>query len=192
MRIVYFAIGFVVMATAAAFVSRNLFPNPPPAPVGFHSGPQAGDKLPGTFELTLANGPKAGEIDCMICAYGSKPVVLLFAPTLTPAVESLVRKLEAAAAGRPVGACLVVTNPAEEVRGRLAQFSEQTHLQHVTLGTIEPKALKHYKLGPDATLTVLFYKDRVIARNQAFEGNEPMDKSVDELGHEAARFFGAE
>lgn len=50
-----------------------------PAQEGAKSGPQIGQMIPGPFQPVNATGPYAGRPHCLVCQFGLRPVVLVFA-----------------------------------------------------------------------------------------------------------------
>lgn len=160
----------------------------------FSSGPQAGSKLPGTFEPVLLNTPDAGEECCILCKFGNDPVVMVFASRPSAALAGTIQALEkaAAAAKGPVGACVIVTETGDSTKAEMKKLAEKHALKHVVLGVIDAPKLKRYSLHPDAEATVLLYRKQVVAVNRAFKAGEWTEKSVEELMEPIAKYFAAE
>src|SRR3954470_10243825 len=61
---------------------------------GPKSGPQVGDRIPGPFHPLNINGTKAGEKNCLVCQHGGNPVAMVFARDTSPALTTLIKKLD--------------------------------------------------------------------------------------------------
>src|SRR5690242_17779162 len=64
------------------------------------SGPQPGEKVPGAFKPLHVTGPEAGKYSCLYCKYGQRPVAVVFAREVTPAVAKLLAAIDAETAAR--------------------------------------------------------------------------------------------
>ena len=118
----------------------------------FASGPQAGSKLPGTFEPVLLNTADAGEECCILCKFGNDPVVMVFAPNRAharPARSRCWRKPRPPPRVRS-GLCDRDRRPATR-RRRRSRNSPRSSLKHVVLGVIDAPKLKRYSLQRRAT-----------------------------------------
>lgn len=202
-RILYFMGAFILCGVTSGFLARWLFAPPSLAPgqsaSEFQSGPQVGDKMPGPFHPLNINGKAAGDEDCLFCRYGNAPVVMVFAAKSTPGVTTLARQLEKAAAGAihhpegnkedEVGACLIVTENNDDVKGALTRLADAEKLKQVVLGMIESRYLKKYQLHSEAEVTVLMYSNQVVRVNRAYKAGELTEKAATEVGTEAATFL---
>jgi hypothetical protein len=157
----------------------------------FASGPQAGSKLPGTFEPVLLNTADAGDECCVLCKFGNDPVAMVFAARTGPALAATIEGLEkaAAAAKGPAGACVVVTDTSEATKAELKKLAMVK--SHVVLGVIDAAKLKRYALHPDAEVTVLLFSRQVVRANHAFKAGELTEKRAGEIADEAAKFLAA-
>src|SRR5438046_2382922 len=59
------------------------------------SGPQPGEILAGPFHPLNVTGDKAGKKHCLYCENGAKPVAMVFAREVTPALATLIKKIDA-------------------------------------------------------------------------------------------------
>jgi hypothetical protein len=182
------------VGAATAYLAVGLSPGgcgTPAADGAFLSGPQAGKKLPGTFEPVLLNTADAGEECCVLCKFGNDPVVMVFAARPTPALTEAIRNLEkaASAAKGPAGACVVVTDTSDATRAELKALAEKQALKHVVLGVIDEPKLKHYVLHPEAEATILFYRKQVVSENRAFKTGEWTEKAAADLSDAVAKHF---
>jgi hypothetical protein len=198
-RALYFILAFVVMASLAALLARNVFGPTDLAngqssnPGEFQSGPQVGAKIPGPFEPLNINGKDAGKEACLYCRYENEPVLMVFASKPGEGVKTLVREFDKAVleAKKPkeVGACVIVTQMNKDTENSLLELSKHENLQNVVLAMIEPKQVRKYTLHPDAQVTVLMYDQRVVKVNHAFKSNELTEARAKELGAEAKQFL---
>ena len=63
------------------------------------SGPQPGEAIPGPFHFLNVNGPHASNPHCLVCEFGLRPAVLIFArtpPTDKGPLGDLLHKLDEA------------------------------------------------------------------------------------------------
>src|SRR5207302_2570092 len=67
------------------------------------SGPQVGEMIPGPFHFLNINGTFAGDPHCLVCEYGLRPVVAVFArpvPEEQDPLATLLRKVDETVANR--------------------------------------------------------------------------------------------
>jgi hypothetical protein len=181
---------------ATAYIAANREPvNTGVAPPSgeFISGPQVGDKMPGTFEPLNINGPDAGDECCIFCKYGNNPVVMVFASKPSDKLAELVGKIEKAAseAKGEVGACLIVTETSDATKASLKKLADKQNFKHVVLAVIDAPKMKRYALHPDAELTVLLYSKQVVRENRALKNGELTDKEVEEISAKTREHFAA-
>jgi hypothetical protein len=199
MKIGAFIVAFLVAGTIATVVAKNLFSSDPSAagqpvdPNVFASGPAAGAKVPGPFEVFHINGEDAGKDACLYCKYGDAPVVMVFATKASDTLNRFIQRLDQAATsagGKDVGACVVFTGDNDDVKASLPQVADKEKLKKVILA-MDPRGLGKYKLNPDAEVTVLLYNKHTVKVNHAYKAGELNEKTAQEAGEEAARFLAA-
>ena len=183
------------VGAATAYIAAGLSPAERADRTGeFASGPQAGTKLPGTFEPVLLNTEDAGDECCVLCKFGNTATVMVFAARPSAALGEMIQGLEkaAAAAKGPAGAFVVVTDTSEATKTELKKLADKLALKHVVLGVIEASKLKHYSLHPDAAATVLFYRKQVVGDNRAYKSEEWTEKAAAELREPIAKHYARE
>src|SRR5262249_53509972 len=79
----------IVLVVALTF-PRALLADP------IQSGPQVGDKVPGPFAPRNITGSNAGEKCCPYCKNGPRPVVVVFAKEVSPALIQLLKTIDRA------------------------------------------------------------------------------------------------
>jgi hypothetical protein len=142
------------------------------------SGPQAGEQVPGAFKPLNVNGPEAGQKACLYCRYGPRPVVMIFARQVTPALLSLIQRLETvtaastAGAEESLGSCVIVCSDSENVPGQLAGLAKQMQLKHLVLAVSKAAGPASYNLNPEAELTILLYRRAQVLANYSFRAGE--------------------
>src|SRR4051812_21710066 len=62
---------------------------------GVKSGPQEGAKVPGPFHPLNVNGENTGKKHCLFCENGDRPVAMIFAREVTPALTKLITYVDA-------------------------------------------------------------------------------------------------
>jgi hypothetical protein len=167
-----FALGMVL--TCAGFAVSAADP--------VKSGPQPGEKVPGQFKPLNATGPDAGKEECLYCKNGAKPVVMVFAREFTPAVASLVKKLDAATAANSeagLGSCVIVLSDAKDLPQSLARWAQGEKVTSTVLASYAPAGPEKYAIAPDAVVTVLLYTKYTVKANHSFRAGELTDIGVD-------------
>jgi hypothetical protein len=159
------------------------------------SGPQAGEKLPGSFHPLNINGSHAGNEHCLVCEYGLDPVVLVFARDVPSGSSlTLLQKLEKAledhqAASLKAFAVFLSPNfDKEEERKDLVQKLDsltkgaEHPLKQLVLSADSASELeKQYKINKEAELTVLVYKQLKVVDNFAYAKDKLTEKDVDAI-----------
>jgi len=153
---------------------------------GLKSGPQVGEKLPGSFNslvvVSSAQEPiSAGKRTDFIEQYGQNPVVLIFARELTKPLTGLIKKLDVEAtkhksAKLKVIVIILADDPAWETK--LKDFGEKQGLKNVDLALMVPGGPEHYNLSDEADVTVVIYKRQKVESNHAFKKGELNGKAV--------------
>ncbi len=153
------------------------------------SGPQVGEKVPGPFAPLNVTGPDAGKKSCQFCKNGARPVVVVFAKQLTPALAQLVKKIDAATVAnkeRGLGSYVVFCSDAAGLDQQLQSIARQMQIQSTVLTLYKPGGPERYRLAPEADVTVLLYSHFTIKANHAFKAGElngpAMDAIVADLG----------
>jgi hypothetical protein len=126
------------------------------------SGPQPGQIIPGPFHFFNATGAHAGKPHCLVCEYGLRPVVMVFAREIPDAgssqpLISLLQKLDEAVGRYPqrrlrsFGVFLSndATNPdtTREVARKLDDVAKGADLKNVVLAVGGPDGPQGYKLS---------------------------------------------
>jgi hypothetical protein len=176
MRSLWFVgfLGVLCLALVAAFALAGTA----------RSGPQVGDKVPGPFQPLNVTGPDAGKKSCLVCRFGARPVVMIFAREVTPHVVELFRRIDAATAAnddKRLGSFAVICNNDGALPGQLAEFAKQQHLDHTILATYEANGPARYNLSADAEVTVVLYRHLSVKANYAFKKGELSGAELDKI-----------
>jgi hypothetical protein len=172
------------------------------------SGPQPGKLLPGSFHPFNLNGEHKDKYHCLVCEYGLKPVVLVFARDYKdPAVIKLLDSLEDAvkkeekksylksfvvflSKGATSSATEAKPEPdanklVEEEASRAKLTKELQGLaskyNRVILSYYPEAGPKGYELNPDAAVTILVYYKQRVLDNFVFGPGELKEKQVEEF-----------
>jgi hypothetical protein len=148
------------------------------------SGPQAGEELAGPFHPLNVNGAKAGKKNCLYCENGNAPVAMIFARECTPALKTLIKKIDAATAkntGCKMGSFVVFCSDAEGLEAKLKDVAADLKLKKTVLSIDNPAGPKGYNVSKDADVTVVFYVDRTAKANHAFKKGELKEKNVETI-----------
>lgn len=148
------------------------------------SGPQAGEELAGPFHPLNVNGEKAGQKACLYCAYGDRPVVMIFAREPNAQLGKLLKKVDSACdknAKAKLSSFVVFCTDDKEAETKVKKCAKDCDLKKVVLSIDNPAGPEGYKVSKDAEVTVVLYVDRTAKANWAFKKDELKDKHVDSI-----------
>jgi hypothetical protein len=174
-----------VHALAAVLALQTLAGTARADPV--RSGPQAGEEVPGAFKVLNINGPEAGQKACLYCRYGPRPVVMIFAREVSPALLTLIQRLEtvtaasAASVDESLGSCVIVCSDSESLPGQLTGLAQQMQLKHLVLAVSKATGPASYHISPEAEVTILLYRRAKVLANYGFRKGEFTAQHVEPL-----------
>ncbi len=148
---------------------------------GVKSGPQVGEELAGPFHPVNINGENAGKKFCLYCANGLNPAAVVFARDLTPSVAKLIKQLDAATvknSDKSMGSYAVFMSDSDTLQGKLEGLAKDAGLKKLILSIDNPAGPKGYAISKDAAVTVLLYKEHVVAANYAFTKADLTDSDI--------------
>lgn len=166
----------IVALCLAAMVCRTS-----PGQERFQSGLQIGEELPATFEPLNVTGPHAGEPHCLVCEFGARPVVMVFAREVTGPLTRLLGRIDAAAGKHRqeelAGFAVFLTSD-ERLPAELEAAAKKQGLKHVVLSIFDPAGPEGFKVAKDAAVTVVMYENHRVKANHAFKEGELTDEAV--------------
>jgi hypothetical protein len=142
-----------------------------------NSGPKAGARLPGSFNVLSVNDAErpdvAGRRWDYVEQYGADPAVLVFARTTSGPLTELLRRTDAEVAryktgGKKVHVLLVMLSDDDGLEERLQDFARVQGFKHVSLSRDNPAGPPGWKVAKEADVTVLLYNRRTVQANHAF------------------------
>jgi hypothetical protein len=146
------------------------------------SGPQGGEKVPGPFHPLNINGEAAGKKNCLYCEAGDSPTALIFARNPNdPNLEKLIVALDDAAvknAKAEMCSFVVFCTNDEKLEAKLKALAEKCKLKKLVLAIDTETGPEKYNLNATAEVTIVLYKDRVVAANHAFEKGKLSEADV--------------
>jgi len=147
------------------------------------SGPQSGEKLAGPFHPLNINGEKADQKHCLYCQNGNKPVAMIFAREVTPALTTLIKKIDAVNEKNKesMGSFVVFLGEEEGLKAQLKKLAEESGLKNTVLSIDNPAGPKGYNVSKDADVTVVLYVDRTVKSNHSFAKGGLNEKSVEKI-----------
>jgi hypothetical protein len=147
---------------------------------GLKSGPQEGARLPGAFHPLNVNGENAGEKHCLYCANGDRPVAMIFAREVTPALTKLIKEVDAANVknGEKMGSFVVFLGDTDSLKKKLTSVAEDSKLKRTILSIDSPAGPEKYKVAREADVTVVLYTDFTVKANWAFKKGELKEKDI--------------
>jgi hypothetical protein len=167
----------LVVALAAGFVLAE-------EKTAVKSGPQVGKDLAGPFHPLNVTGEKAGQKSCLYCAYGEKPVVMIFAREPNAQLGKLLKKIDAACAKNTkaeMASFVVFCSKGDDLEKNVKKCAKDCDLKKVVLSIDNPSGPEGYDVSKDAEITVVLYVDRNVKANHAFKKGEMKDKDVDSI-----------
>lgn len=145
------------------------------------SGPQAGEKVPGPFAPLNITGPDAGKKSCQYCKNGSRPVVVIFAREISPAVVRLLKTIDSATAAnreRGMASYIVFCSDDDGMAGQLQELARRENIQRTVLTLYKAGGPESYRLAAKADITVLLYNHFTVRANHAFPKGEWTDAAT--------------
>jgi hypothetical protein len=195
-------------AASALFVSLFVLIGssfPGHAGEGLRSGPQPGETIPGPFHFFNATGAHANKPHCLVCEFGLRPVVAVFARDIPEAgaaqpLITLLQKLDEAVGRyqqrrlRSFAVFLTsdATNPdtTREVARKLEDVAKSAELKNVVLAVGGPDGPDGYHLSKDAAVTVVVYEKHKVVGNFSFAKGKMSDQDVNAVLASVATLMG--
>jgi len=149
------------------------------------SGLGVGTPVP-PFNTKDTCGENAGKSLCYRWLFGTRPVVAIFARTTSDDLTSLVKKVDAlieANKAKQLRSYLVLlADDADEAEETLIALGKKNNINHVKLTVFDGIAgPPKYQISKDADLTVLHWKGRVVAKNNAYTKAEFNSDAIKEV-----------
>lgn len=159
------------------------------------SGPQVGEDVPGPFHPLNINGEDAGKKACLYCKNGNNPVAMVFAREVTPAVTSLIEKIDAATGKNTtchMGSFVVFLSDDQGLEKQLKELAEKQSLKHTVLSLDNPAGPQNYNVSKDADVTVVLYTGRKVKANYAFKKGELKKGDVEKVVSDVTKIVPAQ
>jgi hypothetical protein len=111
-------------------------------------------------------------------------VVAIFAREVTPALTSLVKKIDEATAKNEkdeMGSFVVLLSDDKDMKDKLKSLAKQEKIKETVLTVYESKGPDDYDIAKDADVTVLLYLKKKVKVNYAFRKGELQDKQIEKI-----------
>jgi hypothetical protein len=111
-------------------------------------------------------------------------VVAIFAREVTPALTSLVKKIDEATAKNEkdeMGSFVVMLSDDKAMRDQLKALAKKEKIKETVLTVYESKGPEDYDIAKDADVTVLLYVRKKVKVNYAFRKGELQDKQIEQI-----------
>lgn len=112
---------------------------------------------------------------------GNVPVAAVFAREITPALTSLVKKLEQATADNKdakVAAWVILLSDDDKAEDKLKELADKEKVKKVLLGVESPAGPPKYKIAKEAEVTVLLYEKKTVKKSYVFEKGKLTEKDA--------------
>jgi hypothetical protein len=159
------------------------------------SGPPVGEKVPGPFAPLNLTGPDAGKKSCQYCKNGARPVAVIFAKQLTPAMIQLLKKIDAATAAnkeRSLGSYVVFCSDAPGFDQQLLAVAREMHIENTVVTLYKAGGPERYRLAAEADVTVLLYSHFTVKANHAFKNGELTESTANAILADLAKMLSEE
>jgi hypothetical protein len=166
-------LALAVVVVGGAWAAENL-----------KSGPQVGSTVPGPFHPLHITGENAGQKVCLYCKNGANPVAMIFAREVSPALTTLIKKIDAATAdhqGDHMGSFVVFLKYNEQMARQVKQLADKEGIQNTVLALHNSAGPQAYRVGKNADVTVVLYTNRTVKANYAFRKGELAEKDVTQI-----------
>lgn len=156
------------------------------------SGPQIGEKVPGPFAPLNITGPGAGTKCCQYCKNGTRPVVVVFAREITPAVVQLLKSIDRDTAinrERGLASYVVFCNDAEGYGKQLQEMAQREGIQNTIVTLYKAGGPEKYRLSAAADVTVLLYHHFTVKANHAFKNGDLNEGAIAAIGADIGKML---
>ena len=112
---------------------------------------------------------------------GNVPVAAVFAREITPALTSLVKKLEQATADNKdakVAAWVILLTDDDKAEEKLKELADKEKIKKVILGVESPGGPPKYNIAKEADVTVLLYEKKTVKKSYVFEKGKFTEKDA--------------
>jgi hypothetical protein len=156
-----------------------------PAAEPCRSGLQPGQR-PGPYAAVICTGPERGRSHCYVCETGDRPVVIIFARTLSGPLGKLAQQLDRALgqykAAQLRGWITFLNEDQAAFDPKVVAWGQKYALRHLPLGVFEDKdGPPSYRLSPEADVTVLLSVRQRVVANFAFRAGEMNEAAIAEV-----------
>jgi hypothetical protein len=141
---------------------------------------------PGPYSALIAVGPQRGQQHCYVCEAGDRPVVIIFARSLSEPLGKLVGRIDRAVTEHKTGDLRGwVTFLAEDQTAldpKVVRWSQKHAIKNVPVGIFEDTVgPPTYLIARDADVTVLLSTKQHVVANFAFRAGELNDAAIDAI-----------
>lgn len=155
------------------------------------SGPRVGQR-PGPYSFVLCTGDNRGKSHCYICETADRPMVVVFARSLSPQLGKLTAGLDRLLAEQrrsELRAWVTLLHPDQsQLDAAVQKWAKQHAIRSVPVGVFEDlDGPPSYRLHRDADVTVLLAVKQKVVVNTAFRAGELSEARVAEVLREAAK-----
>jgi hypothetical protein len=148
----------------------------PKGPAALQSGLKVGEKVP-TFYVRAITGPLKNKSVCYVCRNGDRPVVMLFVRQITPELKTLLKKIDDEVDGHRASGlrsfAVFIAGDGKELLPQVQTlaFDEKINLP-LTIAAAPSDGSAGRSIHPDAAVTIILYREQVVAANFAFRADE--------------------
>lgn len=128
---------------------------------------------PTPFNVKDITGPNAGKSLCYRCAYGAKPVAVIFTREINDDVANLVKEIDTAVGANKAknmeGFVVLLTDDADAGAKQLTKLKEDKKIANIPLTVFDGNAgPEKYKISKDAAVTVMMWNKMKVQANHAY------------------------
>lgn len=158
------------------------------------SGPQP-DQRPGPYSALVCVGKERGTQHCYICEAADRPIIVVFARTMSAPLGKLVKHFDGAVKEHKAGELRAwVTFLADDqtkLDPQVVKWAQQHAISNVPCAVFEDTVgPPTYLLNKEADVTVLLSVKQKVVANFAFRANELNDAAIAEIAKTIPRIVG--
>lgn len=156
------------------------------------AGCAPGSEVP-TFYMREVAGARPNLAICLVCRYGSRPVVMVCVRRLDSRVEELLQRVDRQVdSHRGVGLrglAIFVSGDPRELQPRLATIGRQRAMSLPLGFPVEAGGPRTLQLPDEAPVTVLLYRNRTIQERFIFDGDELTEENIRQVEEAAMKLL---
>jgi len=157
------------------------------------SGPRVGQR-PGPYSFVLSTGENRGKSHCYICETADRPMIIVFARSLSEPLGKLVAGLDRAVNQHRTQQLrswvTLLHSDQSQIDADIVKWAKSHAIRNIPVGVFEDvDGPPSYRLHRDADITVLLAVKQKVVVNAAFRAGELTEARIAELLKEVSKIL---